>query len=355
MRGGAWNDNPYMFGGSSQADPFDRSARNGFRCAVYPEPDSIPAITFAYTEYETFDQRVNLPESISEEQFEVFKAYYDYDRFELQDTVLSKRENEKGWIFEKVLFDAAYDNERMIAYLFLPTNTDPPYQSVIYGPGSNVLGVEKSDDLENFFEFSAFCEFLVRNGRAVIFPIFKGSFERREERSLFANPGTHQYTTNLTRVIKDYRRSLDYLETREEFDMDKIAFYGVSMGPIFGTYLSAVDPRIKTNIFYAGGLNRMGRPEADMAYFLQRVKNPTLMINGRFDSLFGIEAIMAMYDLLGTHEDEKRLILFESDHLAPMADVISETNLWLDQHFGEVDYTIDIEPALGIINITSYY
>jgi dienelactone hydrolase len=223
---------------------------------------------------------------------------------------------------------------------------------VIYGPGSNVLGIEKSDDIENFFEFSAFCEFLVKNGRVVVFPVFKGSFERREESHLFLNPGTHQYTTSLARIIKDYRRCLDYLETREEFDMERIAFYGVSMGPIFGAYLAAVDPRIKTNIFYAGGLNRMGRPESDMAYFLPRVKIPTLMINGRFDSLFGLEAILSMYELLGTNEDEKRLILFESDHLAPMADVISETNLWLDQHFGEVEYTIDIEPVLGTMIMT---
>ncbi len=75
------------------------------------------------------------------------------------------------------------------------------------------------------------------------------------------------------------------------------------------------------------------------------------MINGRFDSLFGLEAIMSMYNLLGTPGDEKKLVLFESDHLAPMADVISETNLWLDQQLGEVDYTIDIEPTLGTINI----
>ena len=144
-------------------------------------------------------------------------------------------------MFEKVLFDAAYDNERMITYLFLPTNTNPPYQTIIYGPGSNVLGIEKSDDLENFFEFSAFCEFLVRNGRVVVFPVFKGSFERREEEHLFSKPGTHQFTTSLSRIIKDYRRCLDYLETREEFDMDKIAFYGISMGPIFGSYLSALN------------------------------------------------------------------------------------------------------------------
>ena len=353
VRGGAWNDNPYMFGEPSQADPFDRSERNGFRCAIYPAPDSISSIAFAYAEDLGRDKMINLPESITDQQFELFRSYYDYDMFELQDTIVSRTENEKGWMLEKVLFNAAYDNEQMIAYLFIPVNTDPPYQTVIYGPGSNVLHVLKSDDLENFFEFSVFCEFLVRNGRVVMFPIFKGSFERRGEETFLANPGSHQYTTNLSRIIKDYRRCIDYIESREEFDLNKLAFYGMSIGPIFGSYLSAVDPRIKTNVFYAGGLNRLGRPEADMVYFLPRIQIPTLMINGRYDSIWGIDAILSMYNLLGTSEDKKRLVLFDSDHLVPMADVISETELWLDGQFGEVDYKIDIEPVLGTINMTN--
>jgi dienelactone hydrolase len=176
-----------------------------------------------------------------------------------------------------------------------------------------------------------------------------------EETPIFANPGTHQYTANITRVIKDYRRCLDYLETRDDFEMDKIAFYGVSMGPTFGAYLTAVDRRIKTNIFYAGGLVREGRPEADMAYFLPHVTIPTLMINGRFDSIFGLDAILSMYEHLGTLEQEKKLVLFDSDHLVPMSDVISESTLWLDRHLGEVDYTIDMEPIIGILYLNSYY
>ncbi|NOQ98409.1 MAG: hypothetical protein GQ561_09605 [Calditrichae bacterium] len=244
---------------------------------------------------------------------------------------------------EKVEFDAAYDNERVITYLFLPTNTKPPYQTIIYGPGSNVLWQESSNDIENFFEFTAFLEFWVRNGRAVIFPVIKGTFERREKTSPFANAGTHQFTSYITRVIKDYRRCLDYMETRNEFDMNKVAFYGMSMGPVLGTYLAAVESRIKTNIFYAGGLIKGGRPEANRAYFLPRIKIPTLMINGRFDSLFGLEAIMNMFNLIGTPEKDKKLVLLDSDHLAPMEDLISESLLWLDQQFGEVDYSIQIQ------------
>jgi dienelactone hydrolase len=343
MRGGAWNDNPYMFGAPSQADPFDRSERNGFRCAQYPDPGSIPERAFAMAEFPAQDEKLEIPDPISNEQFEMYKAYYEYDRTELHDEIVLRSENEKGWILEKVEFDAAYDNERMVTYLFLPTNTSPPYQSVIYGPGSNVLNQESSDDIENFFEFSTFLEFLVRRGRAVIFPVIKGSFERRMEIPILVNPESHQFTSNLTRVIKDYRRCLDYLEKREDFDMDKIAFYGMSMGPFLGGYLTAVDPRINTNIFYAGGMSPKGRPETNLAYFLPRVKIPTLMINGKYDSINSLESILQMYNLLGTANKDKQLELFDSDHLVPINEVISEVTFWLDEQFGEVDYSIPIQ------------
>ena len=343
IRGGAWNDNPYMFGAPSQADPFDRSERNGFRCALYSNPDSIPETAFLFAKEDFYIKQEDLPEPIPDEQFETYKTYYDYDKYELYEEIVSRKENEEGWILEKVEFNTAYDDERMAAYIFIPANAKPPYQAVIYGPGSNVLWQENSDDIENFFEFTAFLEFFVRSGRAVIFPIIKGSFERREETPAFFYPGTHKFTSYITRVVKDYRRCLDYLETRNDFDMDKIAFYGMSMGPVFGVFLTAVDQRIKTNIFYAGGIANLDRPEANIAYFLPRVKIPTLMINGRYDSLFGLEAIMSMFYLLGTPEGDKKLVLFDSDHLAPREDLVRETLAWLDQQFGQVIYIGDIQ------------
>ncbi len=343
LRGGAWNDNPYMFGAQSQAGPFDRSDRNGFRCASYPDPESIPKRAFLSANDDFTFQSLKLPEPVSDTQFETYKSYYDYDQNELYDEVVSRTENEEGWVLEKVEFEAAYDNERMAAYIFLPSNAKPPYQSVIYGPGSNVLWQENSDDIEGFFEFKAFLEFFVRSGRAVIFPIIKGSFERREETTSFYQFGTHKFTNYITKVVKDYRRCLDYLETRSDFDMEKIAFYGMSMGPVFGSYLSAVDDRIKTNIFYAGGINKLARPEANLAHFLPRIKIPTLMINGRYDSIFKLDGIMSMYNLLGTPEGDKKLVLFDSDHLAPQEDLVRETLAWLDQQFGQVVYIGDIQ------------
>ena len=66
------------------------------------------------------------------------------------------------------------------------------------------------------------------------------------------------------------------------------------------------------------------------------------MINGRYDSIFGLDGILNMYKLLGTPEPGKKLVLLESDHLAPQEDLIRETLTWFDLQFGQVVYVDDI-------------
>ena len=63
----------------------------------------------------------------------------------------------------------------------------------------------------------------------------------------------------------------------------------MSWGPMLGSYLTAIEPRISLNIFYAGGLQVFGRPEANLAHFIPRITIPTLMINGRYDPTFRVD------------------------------------------------------------------
>ena len=343
MRGGSYGDNPYMFGSPSQADPMDRSVRNGFRCAVYPEPESIPEIAFMWSENNApvpFPIPP-LPEPVTEEVFESFREFYAYDPTELNAEILRTSQNPRGWTLELVEVDAGYPDERVPMYLFTPSNAAPPYQTIVYGPGSGVFWQESSENIEDYYEFRAFLDFFVKSGRAVVFPVVKGSFERRTPSSPFLHMGapTRDYTALITSVVKDYRRCLDYMETREDFNMEKVAFYGMSWGPRLGFVLSAIEPRIKLNLFYAGGVVPIGRPEVNEALFAPRVTAPTLMLNGRFDSIFRLDhEIRSMFELLGTPEEHKNLVLVESDHLAPRPILVRETLAWLDEYFGQVIY-----------------
>jgi serine/threonine protein kinase/formylglycine-generating enzyme required for sulfatase activity len=134
IRGGAWGDNTYMFDSLSQAPAMDRSAKNGFRCALYPDPGKIPGLALQTVKLgEVIDFYKEKP--VADSIFQVYKEQFSYDKTDLKARVESRQESPGGWIREKVTFDAAYGGERVMAYLFLPKNTSPPYQTVIYFPG----------------------------------------------------------------------------------------------------------------------------------------------------------------------------------------------------------------------------
>jgi dienelactone hydrolase len=86
----------------------------------------------------------------------------------------------------------------------------------------------------------------------------------------------------------DLGRTIDYIETRPEFDKDAIAYYGYSMGAEQATPAVAVEPRLKTAVFLSGGLSRASPPyiplpEVDPVNFLPRIPIPTLFMDGRYD------------------------------------------------------------------------
>jgi|GEM_PF-456854 len=340
LRGGAWNSNTYSFGALNQAPAFDRAPSNGFRCALYPEPDSVAAASRTkLTHSGFFDIDYDL-EPVTDDVFEFYKQYYDYDQTDLNAQVINTDKSHEDWIEEKVMFDAAYGDEKVSGYLFLPNNSVPPYQVVIYVPGAASLVQSSSENISEYYEFPVFLDFIVKSGIAVFYPVYKGTFERQlETLLLFADKAeTHEYAELIAMVVKDFRRSIDYLETREDIDAEKIAYYGMSWGAVLAPIVSTVESRVKTNIILSGGLGIKRRPEVMTVNFLPRVKAPTLMLNGKYDSIFSLEkSIQPMFDMLGTPEMDKKLILFESDHIPPRREMIKEILDWLDARFGPVN------------------
>ena len=110
--------------------------------------------------------------------FLVYREQFTYDRTDLKAHVESRQESSEGWIHERITFDAAYGGERIIAHLFLPKNSAPPYQTVIYFPGSASIDQRSSQNIESYYEYPMFLSFIVKSGRAVLYPVYKGTFER---------------------------------------------------------------------------------------------------------------------------------------------------------------------------------
>lgn len=336
IRGGAWADNTYMFGVPSQAPPLDRSPTNGFRCALYADPAKIPTAAFRTVDFKP-PRDYARQQPVSDEIFEVYREQFAYDRTELDPRVEIMRETPE-WTQERISFEAAYGGERVIAWLFLPKNLRPPFQTVIYFPGSASAWERSSDHIENYYEFQGFLSFIVKNGRAVLFPVYKGTFERSNDNItavLDSGLNSHQYSELLVQEVKDFRRCIDYLETRQDIDTARLAYYGMSWGGILGAIIPAVEERLKSSVLLAGGFLGNPRPEADPVNYVTRVKVPTLMVNGRYDTIMLPDTKQKpMFDMLGT--TDKKWVLDETDHIPTTVVYIREILAWLDRTLGPV-------------------
>ncbi|NNM07499.1 MAG: hypothetical protein HKO65_20580 [Gemmatimonadetes bacterium] len=315
----------------------DRSAKNGIRLALYPDPEGITPEAFRFeslSRIEDLQAREPVPDAV----FNAYREQFAYDTTDLNAQVESREESPEGWIQELVTFDAAYGGERILAHLFLPSNAAPPYQTVVYFPGSAAVRVTSSEDMESYYEFPLFLSFLVRDGRAVLFPIYKGTFERADPELAAIHGGAESYAFRdfLVQAVKDLRRSLDYLETRPDIDSQKLAYYGMSWGGRLGSLVPAVEERFGASVLIGGGLGRPTLPEVHTINYVTRVRTPTLMLNGKYD-IDADTRIRPMYDLLGTPEEDKRLIEYETDHIPPRAEYIKEILAWLDRYLGPVN------------------
>ena len=186
---------------------------------------------------------------------------------------------------EKVTFSAAYDSDRVTAYLFLPKDDPPPYQSVVFWPGAYAWFAPTSDDGKGLADRERW-DYLVKDGRAVIYPILKGTFERKgnllegAQGLLEARDKLWQSKDLTVMKVKDISRTLDYLTTRSDMDVERIALLGFSSGGYQAPLPCAADHRFKVCLIVCGGA-----PYPEILGFAQRVKIPVQMVNGRYDRI----------------------------------------------------------------------
>jgi dipeptidyl aminopeptidase/acylaminoacyl peptidase len=231
---------------------------------------------------------------------------------------------------ERVSFAAAYGGERVPARLNHPRHVRPPYQAILYFPPGSGTDWPSSEAFPEV-EFS----FLVRSGRAVLFPAYQGYFERQ----LKGPKGPNARRDAIVHANQDGRRALDYLESRPDIDAHRLGLYATSGGASAGLRIAALDPRLRALVLAATGLPlEHNPPEIDRLNFAPRVHAPVLMVNGRSDFIFPLEtAQRPLFRFLGTPDKDKRLALLEGGHiLRSSKELIRETLDWFDRYLGPV-------------------
>jgi formylglycine-generating enzyme required for sulfatase activity/dienelactone hydrolase len=328
--GGGYSDPDYAFADAYAQPAFDRSPLNGFRCIRYLEQDRNLTALQRPMERPHRDFRAEKP--VPDSVFAQYLRQFAYDKTPLDAKIEDEKTTPTG-VRQKITFNAAYGGERMMAYLFMPTTGKPPFQVVVEFPGSGAISTRSSETLD-----LGRLDFLPRSGRAVIFPIYKGTYERGGELHSDYAEETTAYKDHVVMWAKDLARSIDYLETRKDLDATRVAYYGLSWGGGLGAIMPAVEPRIKANVLYVAGLGfQHALPEADQINYIGRVKQPTLILNGELDFFFPVETSQKpMFELLGTPPADKRRLVFPGGHSVPRTETIKESLAWLDRYLGPV-------------------
>jgi formylglycine-generating enzyme required for sulfatase activity/pimeloyl-ACP methyl ester carboxylesterase len=322
--GGGWTDQPYQFTDAYTQPPFDRSPANGIRLVTFLSRDSNLALAAQPLRRSQRDFLKERP--VSDPVFSVYRRMYEYDRGPLDAKIVETVDLGDG-IRQLVRMNAAYSGDSLLVYLFLPKRGSRPYPALILWPGSNIIR-DRSRDPRPITS-----GFILKGGRALILPVFKGTYQRSDSLYTDTEDTTTFYRDHVIMWAKDIGRAIDYAETRSDLSTERLGYFGLSWGGAMGAIMPAVERRIKVSVLYVAGLSfARARPEVDPINFLPRITIPTLMLNGRYDFYFPMETSqIPMFRLLGSAPNQKRYVVENGSHFVPRARLIQETLAWLDK------------------------
>jgi eukaryotic-like serine/threonine-protein kinase len=233
---------------------------------------------------------------------------------------------------ETVRIKAAYGDETMRAYVFLPKNRRPPYACVIYVPSDVAFQRASGATIRPD-------SYVLTSCRAMVYPVFKGTFERDSGRPSTDPIAIRDY---LVMWRKDLGRTVDYLQTRTDIDASKIAYMGISLAAEIAPMLLVTEPRVRFAVLLSGGLSPFfGKlPESNTINFLPRLRIPVLMVNGAYDSILPVATSQEpMFQRLGTSPAQKRQVVFKSGHAVTVPevrnDLVREVLAWFDTYLGK--------------------
>ena len=329
-QGGAWSDPSYRFSEADALSPFDRSATNGFRCVRYSSSLTAAVTGPVHRDFRDYDKE----KPVGDELFRAYQSLYAFEPSDLKSSVDSVTDGSPYWRIEKVSFQTASGKQRMAAYLFLPKNSLPPYNPVLFFPTLNAHFARSSDNILLGKNPDSFIfDFVIRSGRAVLYPVYQGTYERS-----LPLPGTVlKRREEYVQWSQDVHRSIDYLATRRDVDLSHLAYYGESMGSRASPIMVALEPRFQVAVLLDGGLNLIPNlPESDPFNFVPRVKIPVLMVNGGSDYDYPLATSQVpLFRLLGTPEKDKRHVVLDGAHGVigyHRNEVVRTVLAWLDQY-----------------------
>jgi len=325
--GGSWQDPPYVFSAIATPEGLFASPALGFRCVLRTgsgEEHGAERIEMA--------RRSPSYQPVDEATYRSFLGHYRYDPVDLEPETLETLETE-DWTRLTVRFNGVGE-ERILAYLYLPVGVSPPYQTMVYLPGG---GAFSSDPIDVQAEWLLGAN--IRAGRA-LFSVVMDGMVGREWPAGTGSPESNSVAFRDLMVLHSTELSLglDFLETREDIDMDRLAYVGLSWGAGTRALFAAIDERWDAVVFVGGGIDERVHPtlpEALNVNFIPYIRVPKLLLNGRQDEEHPwLTRALPFWELL---REPKELVLADNEGHVPSLEVrIPAINDFLDRQFGPV-------------------
>lgn len=264
-------------------------------------------------------------------------AYYAYDSKAPLNTNASTM-GEYGDMHYEVEFSSTH-GQRVTGILSYPEQVGPPVPVVILIHGK---GDHKQVDY-----ISAGEQFIRNAGYAVLRIDLYNHGPRKYNEFDFSFDGPARYRSRevITQSVFDLRRAVDFIESREELDHNRIGYFGISLGGIIGTIFSGVDDRIKVpvNALAGGQLNLMFGVKKlseehqnylsvmDPINYVERISpRPLLMINAENDEVIPPETSRILFNKA---KEPKKIIWYEARHKTiPLKKTYEEGISWFDKH-----------------------
>lgn len=326
--GASWDDLSYMFAYVGDLPGFSSSGKLGFRCVL--NPAEVKGNQGAMQVYTDSQPPVYVP--ASEATFRALLTHYRYDQGPLDAQVIEVNETE-DWRREKITYAGAND-ERALAYLYLPKSASKPFQVIQFVPAGDVYGgyITVPEAVEMMLPPH------IRSGRAVFAVVFS-HFKERNRPPDYAQPSQSSVKRReeLVNDATDLRRGLDYLQTRADIDSSRMAYFGFSQGATEGVIFSAVEQRYRAVVLIAGGMfepSSDALPEVCPPNFASHIAAPKLLLNGRYDEVNPLK--MRVEPLFKLLREPKKLVPYDGSHTPPIEIAVPLVNGFLDDTLGRV-------------------
>jgi predicted esterase len=280
---------------------------------------------------------------LGDDAFQAILQFYQYDKEIPLDVALVETMDRERYVREKIVFRGGNDY-RVPGYLAIPKAGTPPYPCVLQIHGMTLSKEEfwRSDSYHKghlltptlldagFAVLSLDAQY---HGERIIYNDFQSTLVM-----VFRKGWINRLREMVVQTVLDYRRAIDYLETRKEIDPERIGAIGYSLGGAMAINLTGVDPRIK--VLTACVTPSLIRPRWPKQHHLSAIVpinfmraingRPILMLMGRNDTgQCTVEEAQTRYDLI--EGESKELVFYESGHRLP-EEHVKKAAEWFTRH-----------------------